>query len=224
MFGERPTFYRKTLGVFAIVISVVAATAVFLQVADLMGQQAFVWDQYFSYFTILTTVLNVAALLFGGLNALSTEKDGVAHTVLRQSLVTYALASATVYHLILRDLGSSTDEFVSADNLPMLLFHTYVPLYLLLDWLINPYRSRAPFSSLVTVFVLPALWLGVTLFRGQTNGWFPYQFLNPTSAGGWAGVVDYIAGLALVIFLLQLALLGTNRRYHRTKRRRRVTA
>ena len=211
MFGERPTLYRKTLGVLAIAVAIVAATAVWLQVADLVSQGAFVWFEYFSYFTIITTVLNIVALLFGGFAALSSERDTIFRTVVRQCLITYALISSGVYHLLLRETLERSDSYVSADSWPMQIFHTYVPAYLVIDWLINPYRRRSPWSSLIVVFVLPALWLGFTLYRGQETGWYPYQFMNPLAETGWSGVAQHVGILTLAMAILQLILLGTNR-------------
>jgi hypothetical protein len=219
MFGERPTFYRKTLGVLAIAVAIAAATAVWVQIADLVSQGAFLWFEYFSYFTIITTALNIIALLFGGFAALSSERDTIFRTVVRQSLVTYALISAGVYHLLLRDTLATSDAYVTADSWPMLLFHTYVPAYLVIDWLINPYRRRSPWSSLILVFILPALWLGFTLYRGQATGWYPYEFVNPAGEAGWAGVIQYVAVLTLIMGVIQVLLLGTNRLLYGKKAR-----
>jgi hypothetical protein len=216
-FGERPTLYRKTLGVVAIVVAMVAATALWVQIVDLVRQGAFVWDQYFSYFTILVTVVSIVALLFGGFSSMQTERDGVAHTAIRQSLVTYALITAVVYHFLLRDLTINPDVYVSADSVPMQLFHTYLPLYLLIDWLINPHRQKAPSTSLLWVTLLPALWLGVTLFRGSETGWYPYGFLNPSAEAGWSGVAEHTAVIAVAIVVVQLVLMGTNRLTHRKR-------
>lgn len=224
MFGERPTFYRRTLGVLAIAVAIVAATAVWVQIADLVSQGAFVWFEYFSYFTIITTVLNIIALLFGGFAAQSSERDTIFRTVVRQSLVTYGLISAGVYHLLLRDGLASQDAYVSADSWPMQIFHIYVPAYLVIDWLINPYRRRSPWSSMVLVVVLPAMWLGVTLYRGQATGWYPYGFLNPTTEQGWPGVIQHVALLALAMGVIHLLLLGTNRILYGTKKRQPVKA
>jgi hypothetical protein len=217
MFGERPTLYRKTLGVLAIAVAIMAATAVWMQVADLVSQRAFVWFEYFSYFTIITTILNIIALLFGGFAALSSERDTIFRTLVRQCLVTYALISAGVYHLLLRDALATSDAYVSADSWPMHIFHTYVPAYLVLDWLINPYRRRSPWSSMILVFVLPGMWLGFTLYRGQATGWYPYAFLNPMAESGWSGVLQYVVILTLAMGVIQLLLLGTNRLIHGKK-------
>jgi hypothetical protein len=224
-FGERPTFFRKTLGVLAIVVAIAAATAVFVQILDLMGKNVFVWSEFFSYFTIIVTLLSVVALLFGGVASLQSERDSTAHTLVRQSLVTYAVVSGGVYHLLLSDLTISPDAYVSADSVPMQIFHTYLPLYLLIDWLINPYRQKSPraLSTCSVVVVLPALWLAATLYRGEETGWYPYRFLNPGSEAGWTGVWEHVLVMAVALVVVQLVLLGTNRLLHRSKKQALVT-
>lgn len=224
MFGESPTMYRRTLGVLAIAIAIVAATALWVQIADLIGQGAFVWSEYFSYFTIVTTILNIIALLFGGFAALSSERDSLFRTVVRQSLVTYALISGGVYHLILRDALATSDTYVSADSWSMQIFHTYVPAYLVIDWLVNPHRQRLPWLSMILVFPLPAMWLGFTLFREQATGWYPYEFLSPAAELGWSGVIGYVTILTVAIGLIHLLLLGTNRIFHGTRQNQLVRA
>lgn len=223
-FGERPSFFRKTLGVAEIAVAIVAATAVWVQVVDLLRQGAFVWDQYFSYFTIIVTVFSIVALLFGGMSSLQTERDSPAQTVFRHSLVSSAVIAAAVYHLLLSDLTVSTDAYVSADSIPMQLFHTYLPAYLVADWLINPYRRKSPWSTLVWVALFPAAWLGFTLFRGGETGWYPYLFLNPTSDAGWSGVIEHTGAIAVALVVVHLVLLGTNRLLHRTRKREKAVA
>jgi hypothetical protein len=219
MFGERPTFYRKTLGVVAIAVAIATATAVWIQVADLMAAGEFIWEQYFSYFTIVTVVLNVVALLFGGIAALQSERDSLGYTIVRQSLATYAITAAGVYHLLLRDELMTSDSYVSATSVPMLIFHTYLPIYLTIDWLITPYRAKTSWWSLAAVLTLPAAWITWTLYRGLTTGWFPYRFLDPTTEAGWPGALDYMAGITVFIVAVQLVLLATNRLFHFTKHR-----
>ncbi len=219
MFGERPTLYRKTLGVLAIAVAIAAATAVWVQIADLLAQDAFVWFEYFSYFTIVTTLLNIVALLFGGFAALSSERDTIFRTVVRHSLVTYSLISAGVYHLLLRDVVATSNPYVSADSWQMQFFHTYVPAYLLIDWLINPYRRRTPWASMIVVFLLPGMWLGFTLYRGHLTGWYPYEFVNPLAEAGWAGVTQHVVALVVIMAAIQLLLLGSNRVFFRKRAR-----
>ena len=58
-------------------------------------------------------------------------------------------------------------------------------------------RARAA----LWVLVYPLAWVSFSLVRGALTGWWPYPFLNPTNPAGWAGVVEYIVGIALFFYV-----------------------
>lgn len=222
MFGERPTLYRKTLGVVAIVIAIFAATAVWLQIADLTYSGLFDGSEYFSYFTIATTVLTIVVLLFGGLSALSSEEESTWLTVIHQAVIASSVVAGVMFHLVIGRSDAAISSSVDYGSFPMELFHTYLPIYLIIEWLVNPYRPKAPWSSLIVTTVFPAGWLGFTLTRGHDTSWYPYQFLNPQSEMGWAGVASYSASAAAVLLTVSFFLLASNRLRHRVKTHSRV--
>lgn len=217
--GERPSLYRKTLGIMAIAVAITASIAIWFQIEELVRAGAFVWHQYFAYFTIITTILNVVALLFGGFGALQSESDGIAHTMIRHSLVSYAILAGLVYHLVLKDMPLPEGSYVAENGLPQQIFHTIVPIYLVVDWLINPHRERVPWVSVPGMTLLPAGWLGFSLYRGETTGWYPYQFMNPATEIGWPGVVTNLSVIAGVLLVSHLLLLAVNRLHLRMRRR-----
>jgi hypothetical protein len=61
-------------------------------------------------------------------------------------------------------------------------------------------------------FVFPALYLGYTVLRGASVGWYPYPFLNPANVGGYGGVVLYAAGITVTFFVAAWALLAIGNR------------
>jgi hypothetical protein len=217
MFGERPTFYRKTLGVVAIAIAIVAATAVWLQIADLTYGGLFDGFHYFSYFTIATTILAIIVLLYGGLSALNSERESTWNTVVHQAVIAASIAAGVLFHAIIKRSDGAETIPIDYGSFPMELFHTFLPIYLFLDWLINPYRAKIPWISLAASLAFPAAWLGFTLYRGYETNWYPYQFLNPQSEIGWAGVSTHIAGATVVLFSASLFLLVSNRLGHRLR-------
>lgn len=210
MFGERPTFYRITLGVVAIAVAVVTATAVWVQIAGLVSQGDFVWAQYFSYLTILTVIATCLALLYGGFQSFTSEKESVATTSTRHVLTTLALLAGVIYHLLLRDATDPNNPFTAWSSLPMQIFHTVLPLYLVIDWVINPHRARSPWVTLIGSLGLPGVWLGFTLLRGSQTGWYPYDFVNPTIAGV-SGVLAAVGAGTAMLLIIHLSLMGLNR-------------
>jgi hypothetical protein len=215
MFGERPVPYRTTLGVLAVVVAIAGATAVWVQIAGLVRQDSFVWSEYFSYFTILTVVANCVVLLFSGFHSFQFERDEILLTTVRHVLVGYAVITSGVYHLLLRDATDATDPYVSADSLPMQIFHTWLPVYLVIDWLINPYRAKSRWSSMWLALVFPFIWLVFTMVRGSQTGWYPYPFLDPSPAGGYERIALTAAVITVAFLVVHLALTVINRLHHR---------
>lgn len=50
------------------------------------------------------------------------------------------------------------------------------------------------------------VWAPLLLVRGAIAGWWPYPFLNPNGVNGIMGVIVYVVGIALIIWLI--AFLG----------------
>jgi hypothetical protein len=219
MFGERPTFYRKTLGVVAILVAIATATSVWLQIANLTFAGLFDRSHYFSYFTIATTILTVIILLYGGLSSLNSERESTWNTVIHLAVIASSVVAGVMFHLIIARSDSAQTMPIDYDSFPMAMFHTYLPIYLVAEWIINPYRAKIPWFSLAVVTIFPAAWFGFTLFRGYETSWYPYQFLNPQSEAGWAGVATHVASATVVLLGISLFLLLTNRLSHRLKSR-----
>jgi hypothetical protein len=215
MFGERPTFYRVTLGVVAIAVAVATATAVWVQIAGLVSQGDFTWTQYFSYFTIVTVVANCIVLLYGGFQSLTTERDQVGMTATRHLLITLAIVAGVIYHLLLRDAADPTNPYTAWSSLPMQVFHTILPIYLVVDWVLNPYRAKSPWWTLGGALGFPALWFALSLVRGSQTGWYPYDFVNPAGSGGVGRVVTMAVAAGAMLAIVHLTLLATNRLSHR---------
>ena len=217
MFGERPTFYRIALGVVAIAVAVATATAMWVQIAGLVSQDNFTWTEYFSYFTVLTVIANCVVLLYGGFQSFTSERDQVAMTATRHMLVTFAIFAAIIYHLLLRDATDPTNPFTAWSSLPMQVFHTVLPIYLLLDWVLNPHRAKSPWWTLVGALGFPVMWLGFSLVRGLQTGWYPYEFLNPAGTGGLGQVVTTTLAAGAMLVVVHLALLAINRVWQRMR-------
>lgn len=211
MFGERPTFYRIALGVVAIAVAVATATAVWAQIAGLVSQRDFTWTEYFSYFTILTVIGNCVILLYGGFHSFTSERDQVAMTSTRHMLITFAIVAGVIYHLLLRDATDPANPYTAWSSLPMQVFHTVLPIYLLFDWVVNPHRAKSPWWTLVGALGFPALWLVFSLVRGLQTGWYPYEFLNPAGAGGSGQVVTFTLMAGAMLAIVHLTLLALNR-------------
>jgi hypothetical protein len=196
---------RRIAGVVRLVAGIALAVTIGIQIADRVVHDAFDPWEYFSYFTIETSLFNIVVLVVGGVLALRRARDPMLFTTVRMAVLTYAAVTAGVYNLLLRNIPS-TDSFEPL-SWPNEVVHVWVPLLLLLDWLLTPGRPALPWRSLWVVPVYPVAWAVYTFVRAGLSGGtiYPYPFLDPAT-DGWGSVVAYIVGLTL--FLVGLGALA----------------
>jgi len=58
------------------------------------------------------------------------------------------------------------------------------------------------------VVIYPLAWLGLSIIRGLSDGWWPYWFINPGSEGGVVGMLTYIVIIAVAFIVLGFIVLG----------------
>ncbi len=202
-----PSPTRRLAGVIRLVAGLGLAVTIGVQIGDRVANDAFDPWEYFSYFTIQTSLFNIVVLVAGGLLAIRLPRDTGLFTTVRMATLTYAIVTAGVYNLLLRGIPS-TDSFVSL-SWPNEIVHVWVPLLLVLDWLLVPGRPALPWKSLWVVPTYPVAWAGYTFIRAAASGGeiYPYPFLDPAT-DGWGSVFVYIVGLtAGLVGLGALAVL-----------------
>ncbi len=123
---------------------------------------------YFSFFTILSTLFASFVLLF------STFKKDI--PLLRGAATLFMLITGIIYFLLLRNEPIEI-AWVNA------VFHYILPVMLLIDWLLNPPMSKIPFSKAFLWLLFPALFLIYSLTRGFFINWYPYPFMNVAEIG-----------------------------------------
>ena len=183
---------RITVGVLRLAAGLLVLAAIITQIADLLGAGEFVAAEYFSYFTIQSSMMNVVVLLVGGLMALRLRTDTVLYTGVRAGIVVYAVVTAAVYNVLLRNLPP--EGYVGV-QWPNEVEHVWIPLFLLIDWLLATGRPRLGWQWLLAIVSFPLAWCAYTLLHGAVAAWYPYPFIDP-STSGWASVIAYIIGLA----------------------------
>ena len=66
--------------------------------------------------------------------------------------------------------------------------HKLSPVIVLLDFVLDPPRTRLSTRDALRWLVYPLVWLAYTLVRGGAVGWYPYPFLDPAHSGGYGSV------------------------------------
>ena len=148
---------------------------------------------YFSYFTILSNVLALVVLLVGAVSDPQSER----WQLFRGATTLYMVITGIIYAVLLADVDVQlTDKWIN-DTL-----HRYIPLVILLDWLISPPRMRISDGRSVTWLWFPLAYGIYTLVRGPFADFYPYPFIDPRSNG-------YLQmGIGLVVLLLAFVLMA----------------
>ncbi|WP_404472838.1 Pr6Pr family membrane protein [Microbacterium aerolatum] len=157
---------------------------------------------YFGYFTNQTSLLAGIIMIVTGSLTLARRTSPPVLGLLRGIATAYLLVVAVIYNLLVPGTGSAP-PWVS------FLLHVLFPLYVALDWLLVNDRPRLRWRSLWALFPYPAVWLGVVLFRGATDGWVPYGFLLPER--GAASLIAHIIGLVLAVAVAGSLVWGMSR-------------
>ncbi|MGV8857666.1 Pr6Pr family membrane protein [Rhodoglobus sp.] len=206
----------RIFGILRLAVAVLVFASIATQVIDESIHNDFVAKEYFSYFTIQSSLINVVILALSGLVAVRRERESTLLSVLRASVVSYAVVTAGVYNVLLRGIP---DEGYVGIQWPNEVIHVWVPLFLLLDWLVAPSRPVLRMRDVRIVVIYPLAWLAFTFVRGALDGWFPYPFLQPNGPDGWGGIAVYVLGIAAFIIGISVVLIAVSRaRWARTGR------
>ena len=197
---------RRAFAVLRILVGLLVLSALVTQITAELLHDSFAPGEYFSYFTIESSMMNVVVLLVGGTLAWKWHRDTELFRSVRVAILSYAVITGLVYNVLLRNIpGDGSYEPPRWCNEVM---HVWVPIFILLDWLLAPGRVRVPWSRLWLVISFPLAWLAFTMLRGGITGWYPYPFLEPAGPAGIPGVLIYVVGIAAFIIAVASAAIG----------------
>lgn len=208
---------RRLVGVLRLVAGLGLFVVIGIQIGDRVGAGHFDPGEYFSYFTIQSSLINIVVFLVGGVMALRMKSDTVLYTMIRMSTVGFAVVTAGVFNLLLRNV-----PYVGPyEGLlwPNEIIHVWVPIFIVLDWLLSPGRPALPWRALGVAVIYPLAWLAYTLIRGAILDFYPYPFLNPAT-GGWGGVLIYIGALTAFLVMIAAACIAYSRGRSRRAQKR----
>jgi hypothetical protein len=200
---------RLLLVAYRVGFAVLALVAIVVQAAELQGRGVLVPSNFLSYFTIQSNLIAVAVFLIGA--ARWRAAPSPTWDLIRGAAVLVMTVTLVVFALLLS--GTDVDTaLVWVD----LVVHRVMPIAVLIDWMIDPPRSRISFIASLRWLIYPLAWAVYTLVRGAATGWYPYPFLDPAN-GGYATVALYV----LAILVLGTVLCAAIRWVGNTLRNRR---
>jgi len=189
------------------VLRLVAAIAIVAAVVDDLQralQNGFVFWNFFGYFTNQSNILVAVVFVLTVVAAVRRRDAGRRLDLFRGAATVYIATTGLVYNTLLAQVGQPVGQSWSNDVL-----HRWIPLYVVIDWLLFSDRSRLFFRDVWWFLIYPAVWLVVVVIRGATDGWVPYPFLDPKS--GYGVVALYCLGVAVFIGLMGLIVVALSR-------------
>lgn len=182
------------------------------QITSRLVNNVFRPDEYFSYFTIQTSLIAIVTLAVGGWFAWTARKETRVLNIVRLSSVTFTVVVTLVYNLLLRGLSDDPkDGGYVWPVLPNEVLHVWAAIFMLIDWMLSSRRINLRVRSIFWVLAFPFAWLIYSIIRGLAVNWWPYWFINPNEPAGIAGMLSYIVGIMLFLLTVAIALLGLQR-------------
>jgi len=104
---------------------------------------------------------------------------------------------------------------------PQLAHHRLAPLFIVLDWLLVTKTVHGKWSRPLTWLIYPSAFLVYSWIRGAIDGWYVYDFLDPTLEGGWPAALITTAQVLVAFLVIALLVhVGGNARTALATRRK----
>lgn len=182
------------------------------QIASRVANNVFRPWEYFSYFTIQTSLIAIVTLAVAGWFAWTGRAETRTLNIVRLSTVTFTVVVTLVYNLLLRGLpDAAADGDYVWPVLPNEILHVWAAIFMLIDWMLSSRRINLRVRTIFWVLLFPLVWLVYSIARGLMVDWWPYWFINPNEPAGITGMLSYIVGIMLFLLTVAIGLLGLQR-------------
>ena len=200
---------KGVFGALRALLGLALVGSVIWQVADRIRVDLFRPTEYFAYFSITSAIFAGVVLLVSGLVLLQGKSESERLNIVRLIAVVSMIIVGVVYHALLGDSALDPRDYgYDWPRVPNAIIHTYAPILIVLDYLISLKGPRPKLRQALWVVIYPLAWLGLSIIRGLSDGWWPYWFINPGSEGGVVGMLTYIAIIAVAFIVLGFIVLG----------------
>lgn len=186
--------------------------SVIWQISSRVANNVFRPWEYFSYFTIQTSLIAIVTLSVAGWFAWNGRTETRVLNIVRLCTVTFTVVVTLVYNLLLRGLpDAAADGDYVWPVLPNEILHVWAAIFMLIDWILSSRRINLRVRTIFWVLVFPLVWLVYSIIRGLLVDWWPYWFINPNEPAGVPGMLSYIVGIMLFLLTVAIGLIGLQR-------------
>jgi hypothetical protein len=189
---------RRAFGVARVLLAGALVTALVGDFDYVLGFATFFSGNFFSYFTVQSAMAAVVLFLVAAFIAFRRPVDPSWLDLARVLVTSYMVVSGIVFLTIV--IQSSSRDYTIDVPWSSQLLHFWMPLFALLDWMLDFGKARLSWRPLGWVLIYPVAWGVFTLVRGAVVGWYPYFFLDPAQVSGPAETAAYCAvAVALMV-------------------------
>ncbi|MDE2386819.1 MAG: Pr6Pr family membrane protein, partial [Actinomycetales bacterium] len=154
---------RVLTGSFRLLLGLAILGSVAWQVTDRIANHVFRPQEYFTFFTVDTSILVGLVLLIGAYLSFNGKVESRLFTMTRLGLVTSYVIVGVVYNLLLRGLPpAAADAGYVWPETPNNVLHVWAPLLLVVEWLVFELRHRISLKQALWVWAYPFAWLAFT--------------------------------------------------------------
>lgn len=202
----------KTAALIRFATAFAMLASVIWQITSRVMSDVFRPWEYFSYFTIQTSLLAIVTLSVAGYFAWTGSAETRVLNIVRLSTVTFTVVVTLVYNMLLRGLpDAAADGDYVWPILPNEILHVWAAIFMLIDWILSSRRINLRVRTIFWVLLFPLAWLAYSIVRGLMVDWWPYWFINPNEPAGGTGMLTYIFGIMLFLLTIAIALIGLQR-------------
>ncbi len=201
MASQRETVVERIVPLARGAMAAAIAVAVVSQFVLELDRSSFRPYRFFCFFTILSNIAAVAMLALLAVRP-GLVSDGRVGRV-RGAITLYMAVTGVVYAVLLApsaaDVGL-TEPWVDT------VVHVVAPIVVVADWLLVASHLRFSTAVLLAWLLFPLAYVTFALVHGAVTDWYPYPFLDPGEAGGYAGVAVMSAVILVAIVALAAAI------------------
>jgi hypothetical protein len=179
-----------------ITIAVIVFIAIGVEFHDKAAGSSFDAGHFFSFFTIVCNVFGALVLLA---TATGYPRNEHRRDVLRGAATLCLTIVGVVFSILLAGLESAMLVWTNA------VVHYVMPVAIVLDWCIDPPRTRLTFRDVLWWLALPVVYIAYTLIRGPIVKWYPYPFFDVAKIG-YGAVSAYLVAIAVFALVVSGAL------------------
>lgn len=207
------------LASFRLAIAFAIGVAITWQISDRIANNVFRPAEYFSFFTIQTSLLTAIVLAGSALLMFKNGLDSPSVVRFRIAVTSASIVVGIVYNLLLRDVApAAADIGYEWPVIPNEILHVWAPILVTIDWLLTKNQISVRVHSALWVTVFPIAWLSFSIIRGNIDGWWPYWFIDPTDPGGISQMLTYIGAITVFFIAIGYSLVGLHRLVKRLSR------